>query len=507
MATADVETAESSAPAPTEPPARLPMLGRRRELPCAPRRAPLVVAGRSRRLGHGRGRDRQVTPRGDARRRGRRRRGHRPRGTRVPCRGVDRLRADRGVAPLGVRAWQGRPGASPRSHRPPCGGRAARAPARRRDRGGRRNGIRRRSRRARQAARGDRDGPRGDRPRSRAGRRRRSRTCSGRTTRRARRSCTWPGGSRRGRCSCCSRGAPRTWRPEPRRSRSAIAGLPGATSVRLERLDDVVVGALVEAAAVAGLPSWDAAALAAESEGLPLYVVEALMAGPGADRHAPPRGVRTLLRERLASVSETASQVLAAGAVIGRSFDFATVRGASGRSEDETVTALEELVRRGIVREVASGGEPAFDFGHARLARRRVRGDRAGASPAAPPARGGGHPRGAAGSRRARVALPRSPATSSRPAGTRRPPRRIARRAFGHGACTRTGRPWSTSGTALALGHPDVAGLQVAIGEVRSALGDYAGAVAALEAAAGLVADAALPADRAAARTGARAPR
>ena len=140
---------------------------------------------------------------------------------------------------------------------------------------------------------------------------------------------------------------------EPRRSPTRVQGLPGVVSVRLERLDDVVVGALVDAAVAAGLPAWDAAALAAESEGLPLYVVEALMAGPGADGHAPPRGVRALLRERLASVSETAGQVLAAAAVIGRSFDFATVRAASGRSDDETVTSLEELVRRGIVRELA----------------------------------------------------------------------------------------------------------------------------------------------------------
>ena len=149
-----------------------------------------------------------------------------------------------------------------------------------------------------------------------------------------------------------------TWRPGDLEGGAeafadAVQDLPGVVSVRLERLDDVVVGALVDAAVAAGLPAWDAAALAAESEGLPLYVVEALMAGPGADGHAPPRGVRALLRERLASVSETAGQVLAAAAVIGRSFDFATVRAASGRSDDETVTSLEELVRRGIVRELA----------------------------------------------------------------------------------------------------------------------------------------------------------
>ena len=47
--------------------------------------------------------------------------------------------------------------------------------------------------------------------------------------------------------------------------------------------------------------------------------------------------------------------------------------------------------------------------------------------------------------------------------------------------------------TALALGHPDVAGLQVAIGEIRMAQGDYAGAITSLEAAAGVADEAALP--------------
>jgi DNA-binding SARP family transcriptional activator/tetratricopeptide (TPR) repeat protein len=288
-----------------------------------------------------------------------------------------------------------------------------------------------------------------------------------------------------------------TWRPEDleagtRVFAGAVQGLPGVTSVRLERLDDVVVGALVEAAAAGGHPSWDAAALAAESEGLPLYVVEALMAGPGADRHAPPRGVRALLRERLGSVGETAGQVLAAGAVIGRSFDFATVRAASGRAEDETVTALEELVRRGIVREVASGGEPAFDFGHARLrdaayeeiglARRRLlhrrvaevlRADLAGREHPGRLAQIAGHER-AAGRDAAAAAAYREAGLGSR--------RVFANReALEHLV------------TALALGDPDVSGLQVSIAEVRTALGDYAGAIAALEAAAALVPEEGLP--------------
>ena len=287
-----------------------------------------------------------------------------------------------------------------------------------------------------------------------------------------------------------------TWRPEDLEAgatafTNAATGLPGAMSLRLERLDDVVVGALAEAAVTVGLPAWDAAALAAESEGLPLYVVEALVAGPVAGQ-APPRGVRALLRERLASVGETASQVLAAAAVIGRSFDFATVRSASGRSEDEAVTALEELVRRGIVRETAGGGEPAFDFGHARLrdaayedtglARRRLlhrrvaealRADAAGRDDPGRLAQIAGHEQ-AAGRDAAAAEAYREAGLGSR--------RVYANReALEH------------LETARALGHPDAAGLEVAIGEVRTALGDYAGAIAAFEAAAGGAPESSLP--------------
>ena len=140
------------------------------------------------------------------------------------------------------------------------------------------------------------------------------------------------------------------------------------TLASLGRLGPDDVARLAAAAEVPGMPAYAVPALVEESEGLPLYVVEALAVGPAAAADGPPRGVRALLRERLGAVSETAGQLLAAGAVIGRSFDLATVRTASGRSEDETISALEELVRRGLVREVGGGERgTAFDFGHARL--------------------------------------------------------------------------------------------------------------------------------------------
>ena len=483
--------------------AQLPMLGRRRGAGIAPRRATRIVAGRARRHGHRRGRDRQVPPRGDTCSRQRRPTGppcsphapSRPRG-RSPTRRSwscsapgSRAPVLRGVSPVSRRPPSRRSSGSCRCPPAVHAGAAAAGPPTRRP------PASACSRRSRRSSRRSSAVP------SRASSR--SRTCSGRTTRRARRSSTLPGGSRGGRCSCCSRGVRRTSRVEPRRSRTRCRACPASTSVRLDRLDDVVVGALVDAAVAAGLPAWDAAALAAESEGLPLYVVEALMAGPGADGHAPPRGVRALLRERLASVSETAGQVLAAAAVIGRSFDFATVRAASGRSDDETVTSLEELVRRGIVREVASGREPAFDFGHARLrdaayerrglARRRLLHRRVAEALRAEPAGRDDPGRLAliAGHEQA-AGRDAAAAEAYREAGLGSRRVYANREALEH------------LETALALGHPDVAGLQVAIGEVRTALGDYAGAIASLEAAAGVAGRGGAAGGRAAAGAGPR---
>ena len=217
-----------------------------------------------------------------------------------------------------------------------------------------------------------------------AGPRRAWRTCSGRTTPPATR---WPGsrgGSPGARSSCCSRGARRTstsWDgirrdrstacPAPRRVGSiAWTSTPWPSSSSPRRLG--------------GLAAPSADALLAESEGLPLYVVEALVGG---DTRAPVtrggRTVRALLRERLATVSETASQVLAAAAVIGRSFEIGP---GPGRERPDPRTRRSAPSRSssggGSSASSASGQELAFDFAHARfrdaayeatsLARRRL---------------------------------------------------------------------------------------------------------------------------------------
>ena len=242
-----------------------------------------------------------------------------------------------------------------------------------------------------------------------------------------------------------------SWRPEDldagsERFAGAIEQVPDVTVVTLGRLRPREIARLAAAAERLGLAPYPVPELVDESEGLPLYVVEALTMGPAGAASGPPRGVRALLRERLGTVSATAGQLLAAAAVIGRAFDFSTVRTVSGRSEDEAITALEELVRRGLVREVGGGARgTAFDFGHARLrdaayeatglARRRLLHRRmADVLRSAP--------RGAT----TLAASPRSGRTSGPPAATRRRPRPSGGQGRERRRSTRTGRRWTISG-------------------------------------------------------------
>lgn len=125
-----------------------------------------------------------------------------------------------------------------------------------------------------------------------------------------------------------------------------------------------------------------------DSEGVPFFVVEYLSAvGGGSDASRTgglPRGVRDLLLARLAAVDQTARQLLGTAAIIGRSFDFDTLREASGRGEEETVDGLDALVGHGLIREIQSPEDRrlTYDFSHEKqravveeelsLARRRL---------------------------------------------------------------------------------------------------------------------------------------
>ena len=168
------------------------------------------------------------------------------------------------------------------------------------------------------------------------------------------------------------------------------------TIVSPSRLDEAEVAELVRSAVAPGETSDVERRVFVESEGLPLFVAEYLAALAAGE---PVEGVLTdelrgLLDRRLAGLGDVARQVLGAAAAIGRSFDFDTVRQASGRSDEESVAALEDLVACGVVRE-SEGAEPTYDFSHSKirelaydqmgLARRRLLHGRIAAALPGPP--------------------------------------------------------------------------------------------------------------------------
>lgn len=264
-----------------------------------------------------------------------------------------------------------------------------------------------------------------------------------------------------------------TWRTpheHPLRRVAAEAERTGDGAVRqLQRLSADDTAALVLAArpdADAGLPRR----LHEATEGLPFLLVEYLSAPDAGAGGSLPAGARQVLRSRITPVSETARQVLAAAAVIGRSFDVDTVRAASGRGDEETVAALEELVAHGLIREA----DFDYDFGHEQLrtlvyeetslARRRLLHGRAADARSAPAAALARHLRLAGRDVEAAAEYVRA-------AGQ-------ARALFASAEALEHLR------AALALGHPDPAALHAAIGDLETLQGDYPAAVAAYETAA-----------------------
>jgi DNA-binding SARP family transcriptional activator len=258
--------------------------------------------------------------------------------------------------------------------------------------------------------------------------------------------------------------------PPLRRVVGEAARAGTATVLHLDRLGPDAVGELLSNARPDAAGDALARRLYEETEGLPFLLVEYLRAlGPAAGDEWPlPPAARDVLRARLAATGEVARQVLAAAAVIGRSFDVDTVRAASGRGDEETVTAIEELLRRGLVRE----GPADYDFAHERLralvyeetslARRRLLHSRAaGSGPAAAVAR---HLALAGRDAEAAQAYARAGAE--------------AREVYANAEALEHLQ------SALALGHPDRAALQAAIGDLQTLRGDYGAALAAYRAAA-----------------------
>ena len=295
--------------------------------------------------------------------------------------------------------------------------------------------------------------------------------------------------------------------------------------ISLDRLPESAVRELVSASASAPERSKDVARqLYDETEGLPFFVVEYLSiwdseraipesaayygrqsgnAIPALDAAWPmPSGVRELLRSRIAGTSETGRQLLQAAAVIGRSFDFDTLREASGRSEEESVVALEALLARGLVTErreeqrAGASGErpqrqhgPIYDFSHEKLrslvyeqttlARRRLLHRRVADTLVAGRRERGGAPRGKAPN--AQIAHHYQLAGREALAGEYFVlAGDEARELYANAEALLHYR------SALALGHEEAPALHEAIGDLNTLLGEYDAALSSYETAAAL---------------------
>jgi DNA-binding SARP family transcriptional activator len=138
------------------------------------------------------------------------------------------------------------------------------------------------------------------------------------------------------------------------------------TTVPLDRFDEATTATL--AARLRGEDTIDpelAARLWRETEGNPLFVIEALRAGISAAKSEAvlTPTMRAVLRTRLGQLTDGARRLAGAAAVVGRPFSVGLLVAATGIAEHELVDPIDELWRRRIIRDQG----PTYDFSHDKL--------------------------------------------------------------------------------------------------------------------------------------------
>ena len=134
----------------------------------------------------------------------------------------------------------------------------------------------------------------------------------------------------------------------------------------LDRLDEATTATL--AARLGAEDTIDqklAARLWSETEGNPLFVIEALRAGitsDGSQALLTPT-MRAVLRARLGQLPGGARRLAEVAAVIGRPFSVGLMVSATGIGEHELVDHVDELWRRRIIRDQGL----TYDFSHDKL--------------------------------------------------------------------------------------------------------------------------------------------
>lgn len=138
------------------------------------------------------------------------------------------------------------------------------------------------------------------------------------------------------------------------------------TTVPLDRLDEAATATL--AARLRAEDTIDprmAARLWSETEGNPLFVIEALRAGITSDgtQAVLTPTMRAVLRARLGQLTDGARRLTEVAAVIGRPFPVSLIVSATGIDEQEVVDHLDELWCRRIIRDHGL----TYDFSHDKL--------------------------------------------------------------------------------------------------------------------------------------------
>ncbi|WP_431919466.1 ATP-binding protein [Amycolatopsis tucumanensis] len=129
------------------------------------------------------------------------------------------------------------------------------------------------------------------------------------------------------------------------------------TEIDLDRLSRAETAVLAEQ--LGGSRLADVDALYQQTEGNPLFVVEAVRAG---DVLTPK--VQAVIRARVAQLSHPARELVEIAAAVGREFTAEVLTAAGGLGDEPVVGGLDELWRRRIIRE---HGTTAYDFSHDKI--------------------------------------------------------------------------------------------------------------------------------------------
>ena len=148
--------------------------------------------------------------------------------------------------------------------------------------------------------------------------------------------------------------------------RRQLAQSGAVAEIALGPLDQEATATMAALVASHALPPEAAVRLWAETEGNPLFIVEAVRAGFGTRAPGPVAltpTVHAVISARLDRLTAGARRLAEVAATIGREFTVPVLAAAAGRTEDDLTDDLDELWQRHVVRVRGA----AYDFSHDRL--------------------------------------------------------------------------------------------------------------------------------------------